>query len=320
MALAINGTTGISGVDGSTSAPAIVGSDSNTGLSFASDTINLNTGGSVRAQLDSNGRLSIGGQNSVSTLLHVENSSGDAFIRCRASVNYGLLMTDSSNGNLRGFVGGGGAVNLGGSNLAISAPLSGANIVFQTSGTGSGDERMRIGANGPEINNSSARVLYLNRNGSAGTLVNISFQGTNVGQISVDTNTVNYQSNSDYRLKENVVTLSNAITRLKTLKPYRFNFIADSTKTLRDGFLAHEVSSIVPEAITGTKDETETRYYMAGDELPEGKEIGDIKEENAIKAQGIDQSKLVPLLTAALQEAVAKIETLETKVAALEAA
>ena len=320
MALAINGTTGISGVDGSTSAPAIVGSDSNTGLSFASDTINLNTGGSVRAQLDSNGRLSIGGQNSVSTLLHVENSGGDAFIRCRAGINYGLLMTDASNGNLRGFVGGGGAVNLGGSNLAISAPLSGANIVFQTSGTGSGDERMRIGANGPEINNSSARVLYLNRNGSAGTLVNISFQGTNVGQISVDTNTVNYQSNSDYRLKENVVTLSNAITRLKTLKPYRFNFIADSTKTLRDGFLAHEVSSIVPEAITGTKDETETRYYMAGDELPEGKEIGDIKEENAIKAQGIDQSKLVPLLTAALQEAVAKIETLETKVAALEAA
>ena len=320
MALTLNGSTGISGVDGSASAPSVVGSDSNTGISFASDTINLNTGGSLRAQMDSNGRFAIGGQTSVSTLLHVENSSGDAFIRCRANTNYGLLMTDASNGNLRGFVGSGGAVNLGGSNVALSAPLSGANIVFQTGGTGSGDERMRIGANGPEINNTSARVLYLNRNGSSGTLVNISFQGTNVGQIRVNTNSTTYQTNSDYRLKENVVTLSNAITRLKSLKPYRFNFIADSTKTLQDGFLAHEVSSIVPEAIAGTKDETETTYYMSGDELPDGKEIGDIKQENAIKPQGIDHSKLVPLLTAALQEAIGKIETLETKVAALEAA
>ena len=107
---------------------------------------------------------------------------------------------------------------------------------------------------------------------------------------------VSYNTSSDYRLKENVTAISDGITRLKTLKPYRFNFKADASKTV-DGFFAHEVTA-VPEAITGTKDEVDS-------------------DDNPVY-QGIDQSKLVPLLTAALQEAVAKIETLEAKVAALE--
>jgi hypothetical protein len=122
--------------------------------------------------------------------------------------------------------------------------------------------------------------------------------GTTVGSITHNGSATAFNTSSDYRLKENVIGISDGITRLKTLKPSRFNFIADATKTV-DGFLAHEVTA-VPEAITGTKDE--------------------IDENNEPVYQGIDQSKLVPLLTAALQEAVAKIEVLETKVAALEAA
>ena len=85
-----------------------------------------------------------------------------------------------------------------------------------------------------------------------------------------------------------------------------------------DGFFAHEVTA-VPEAITGTKDETHDLTYVESDDIPEGKKIGDVKEANAPLYQCIDQSKLVPLLTAALQEAINKIEILETKVAALEA-
>ena len=85
---------------------------------------------------------------------------------------------------------------------------------------------------------------------------------------------------------------------MQQLKPNRFNFIADPEKTV-DGFIAHEVQAVVPEAITGEKDAIDDN----GDPV----------------YQGIDQSKLVPLLTAALQEAIAKIETLEVKVAALEA-
>ena len=119
------------------------------------------------------------------------------------------------------------------------------------------------------------------------------------GSISITSGTsVSYNTSSDYRLKENVVDLDGAITRVKQLSPKRFNFIVDADTTV-DGFLAHEAQTVVPEAVTGTHNEVDD-------------------DGNAVM-QGIDQSKLVPLLTAALQEAIAKIETLETKVAALEA-
>ena len=137
----------------------------------------------------------------------------------------------------------------------------------------------------------------MNRNDSDGTLCVFARGGTHVGNIGVNSSSTSYNTSSDYRLKENVTAISDGITRLKTLKPSRFNFKVDKDATV-DGFLAHEVTA-VPEAITGTKDE--------------------VDKDNKPVYQGIDQSKLVPLLTAALQEAVAKIETLETKVAALEA-
>ena len=137
-----------------------------------------------------------------------------------------------------------------------------------------------------------------------------------VGYISTSGSSTGYHTSSDYRLKENAVAISDGITRLKTLKPYRFNFKTDASVTV-DGFFAHEVTA-VPEAITGTKDETHDLTYVESDNIPEGKKVGDVKEANAPLYQCIDQSKIVPLLTAALQEAIAKIETLETKVAALE--
>ena len=119
---------------------------------------------------------------------------------------------------------------------------------------------------------------------------------------------ISFNTSSDYRLKENVVTLSDAITRLKTLSPKRFNFKSDPSITM-DGFLAHEVTA-VPEAIEGEKDGVITQAMLDAGTL-EGT-VGDPIY------QGIDHSKLVPLHTAALQEAITKIETLETKVAALE--
>jgi|TARA_R100001460_G_scaffold47848_7_gene85741 hypothetical protein len=122
--------------------------------------------------------------------------------------------------------------------------------------------------------------------------------GSNVGGIDYSNSAVNYGTSSDYRLKENVADMTGAITRVKALSPKRFNFIIDPDRTV-DGFLAHEAQTVVPEAISGTKDK--------------------VDEDGKAVMQGIDQSKLVPLLTGALQEAIAKIEALETKVAALEA-
>ena len=129
--------------------------------------------------------------------------------------------------------------------------------------------------------------------------------GTALGGIAVNGTTTNYATSSDYRLKENAVNISDGITRLKTLKPYRFNWKSDSSKTV-DGFFAHEVTA-VPEAIVGTKDQVE----------PADDDMRGVKKGDPVY-QSIDESKLVPLVVAALQEAVAKIETLETKVAALE--
>ena len=133
---------------------------------------------------------------------------------------------------------------------------------------------------------------------------------TYVGDIRSTGSATSYNTSSDYRLKENVTTISDGITRLKTLKPSRFNFISNPSQTV-DGFLAHEVTA-VPEAISGTKDEVVTQAMIDNGDAP-----SDSKLNDPIYQQ-IDQAKLVPLLTAALQEAVAKIETLEAKVAALE--
>jgi hypothetical protein len=126
------------------------------------------------------------------------------------------------------------------------------------------------------------------------------FTGTGAGgAILVNglSGTVTYSTTSDYRLKENVVDMTGAIDRVKTLNPVRFNWKQAPNGRLVDGFIAHEVSEIVPEAVVGEKDA--------------------IDENGNIDPQGIDQAKLVPLLTAALQEAIKRIETLEAEVSAL---
>ena len=156
-----------------------------------------------------------------------------------------------------------------------------------------------------------------NSDGSAFVTSNVNVLGVVngngfIGGISANGSTTTYSTSSDYRLKENVDYTWDATTRLKQLKPARFNFISDGTNTLVDGFLAHEVSSIVPEAITGTKDAmTAQVLYTEGDELPDGKSVGDVKEPSVIKPQGIDQSKLIPLLVKTIQELESRITALE---------
>ena len=170
---------------------------------------------------------------------------------------------------------------------------------IQSPGQGNGNTNVgsAMWTEGRFICNSASTFSSFGRN-SSGTVLSFTRQGGDQGAISVAVGSVSYGSGSDYRLKENVVSLTDGITRVKQLVPKRFNFIEDTTNTLRDGFLAHEVSSIVPEAITGTKDEVDS--------------------DNNPVYQQIDQAKLVPLLTAALQEAIAEIDALKTRVTTLE--
>jgi len=143
-------------------------------------------------------------------------------------------------------------------------------------------------------------------------IINFNRNGSTCGQITGTNSATTFATSSDYRLKENVTYTWDATTRLKQLKPARFNWISDSTNTLLDGFIAHEVSSVVPGAITGEKDAMVPEVlYTADDELPEGKNIGDVRIPTKIKPQGIDPSKLVPLLVKTVQELEVRIKTLE---------
>jgi len=157
-----------------------------------------------------------------------------------------------------------------------------------------------------DFSGSNEALILNNINASESTYV-IDFrqQGTDSGRIRVLSNSVEYQTSSDYRLKENVTYDWDAIPRLKELKPVRFNWIKDSTNTVIDGFIAHETQEVVPESVGGDKDEV----------YPEGHE-----KAGEPKYQGIDQSKLVPLLAKAMIEQQEIIEQLQADVAELKGA
>ncbi len=182
-----------------------------------------------------------------------------------------------------------------------------------------------------QLSASGTPCLAVNRVTNEGTVIDLRQAGGARGSISVAGATATFNTTSDYRLKENVSYDWDATTRLKQLKPARFNFIEDDTNTLLDGFIAHEVSSVVPIAVKGEKDATVTRtkliYAANGDLLQEGVEEADW---TAGKASGkyasdttytatkdepdyqqLDHSKLVPLLVKTVQELEARIKTLE---------
>ena len=173
---------------------------------------------------------------------------------------------------------------------------------------GRSDEGISLNADGAIVSTRDGVMHYFRSFGTSSyTGISIHSNNDTVGSMTFSSSGTNWNQSSDYRLKENAVAISDGITRLKTLKPYRFNWKTTPSKTV-DGFFAHEVTA-VPEAVTGAKDAVATEA-----DNTVGTSIGDPVY------QQLDVSKLVPLLTAALQEAVTKIETLEAKVAALEAA
>jgi hypothetical protein len=175
-------------------------------------------------------------------------------------------------------------------------------------------------------------TLFINCYDSADTAVKfysrVSAAPHDAGQITVDGASVTYASNSDYRLKENVVDLTGAMDRVKQLRPVNFTWIAEPACGVREGFIAHEVAEVVPQAVVGDKDAV--LPAVEGVEAVEAVEAtydedgalltAAIPAVEAVDAwperpdpQSLDTSHLVPLLTAAVQE-------LEARIAALEAA
>ena len=275
-----------------------------------------NTDATERMRIDSSGRVGI---NSTSPTEQLEINLGtDKIVQFTGGI--GQI------GNVAGMF----AVNTAKSEIADFG-IMGNTLKFASGTALGGAERMRITSNGhivvgstsADSNNSDGIRLFnfgsvhatrtneyayvARRSSSNGGIVLFRRDSTDVGNISVTTSATSYNSGSDYRLKQDDKPLIDGLTRLKQLKPIQFKWKNDTSKFV-DGFFAHEVSPVVPESITGEKD----AVYEEDDDL--GHKKGDPIY------QQIDQAKLVPLLTAALQEEVAKREALEARVAALETA
>ena len=176
-------------------------------------------------------------------------------------------------------------VKSGGNTFASFKGLDGSKN-FGTFSNGSGGFNLFVGAA-----NTGSFALRLDGVGtSASNVVQFVNGNGQIGSITVNGSATAYSTSSDYRLKENVDYDWDATTRLKQLKPARFNFIVDADTTV-DGFLAHEAQAVIPEAVTGAKDA--------------------VDDDGAAVMQGIDQSKIVPLLVKTIQELEARITALE---------
>ena len=157
--------------------------------------------------------------------------------------------------------------------------------------------KLRVGGSGSEhtiqcLGDSSGYApLIVDNAASSGNRFLVSLRINNVikGNITSTGSVIVYGGQSDYRLKENIITLTGATDRLKQLRPKRFNFIGD-TETI-DGFLAHEVDAVVPVAVVGEKDA--------------------VDENGDVDAQQMDNGLLVPLLVATIQELEARLTALE---------
>jgi hypothetical protein len=220
--------------------------------------------------------------------LRWDNNPGATGVRLRyySGYNENSLKLDGSNfvvfsaGSTRMLINSSGNVGIGTTNPS-SAKLQ---VESTTSTTSSGIVRLKslTASSGPFI-----RVVDFVRSNNSTR-----------GYIAMNQYSVQYNATSDYRLKRNVTPMENSIDRIKLLKPSRFNWVEGPDDYVVDGFIAHEVQDVVHDAVSGEKDA--------------------VDKNNEPAYQGIDQSKLVPLLTAALQDAITKIENLETRIQTLE--
>ena len=313
--------------------------DTNTAIRFSdADTVTVETGASERLKLSSAGFIDLGTTTDAATvsstatdyqlqLGSAQSTTGDI----GRNISFGFSGTTTA--AINSIDGGTGTTQSLGffthdnSSLNEAMRITGGGQVCVNTTAGEGAAKLSV------LGNSSSPGISVRNSGGSGLSLISFINSTNasfIGSITnASDNSVAYNTTSDYRLKENLSLISDAITRVKKLKSYRFNFISSPSTTV-DGFLAHEAQTVVPEAVTGTKDQTETvgdlkdadgnvteSKVVKPDTLQEGYTW--TETETRPVYQGIDQAKLVPLLTAALQEAIAEIETLKTKVAALEA-
>ena len=225
-------------------------------------------------------RLDIKNQNATNPIIIYQDQNGQGFIRNDSAAQPLVIMT-------------------GGGNERMRINSSGSLLLNQTTGIGANGGRMEI-FSADNYNGAPNLALNVGANNTGGIyLYFTNAAGAKIGSVTQASSTsVAYNTTSDYRLKENIQPMNGALERVQSLKPVTFRWKDDGSES--EGFIAHELQTVIPKAVVGEKDAVDSKGNP--------------------DYQGIDQSKLVPLLTAALQEAIAKIESLETRIATLEGA
>ena len=278
---------------------------------------------SERMRIDSSGKVGIGETSPLGTLhirtsdaslTNINTNADDLILENNGNCGMSICSSTSGEGNIN-------FIDSGDTNIGrIQYNHSDDQMDFRVNDTvrmcirSGGEVNIGSGSSSPTGANQQIRftvrqnqgtdAVFIDRTANIDSsfrdLVRFARNGTTVGQIKAKNTAVQYNTTSDARLKENIEDMTGAIDRIKTLKPKRYSWIADELDTPNaDGFLAHEAQTVVPDAVSGTQNE--------------------VDDDGNPVYQGIDHGLLVPLLTGALKEAIAKIETLETKVAALEA-
>jgi hypothetical protein len=370
MSLILDGTNGLSDVDGSAATPAIRGSDANTGVFFGTDIVGVSTGGSERVRVDASGNVGIGtsspsatygrltvagtgitiaddgsaklqigrysaglpisfikmGANSTGLRFTNPTDSADLMaITDAGNVGIGTNSPDTASGyivvDVRGSTNGG-FLQVGNGTVK--------NTMYQSSSVGfvgtqtnhalgfvtNGTERARITSAGQFVVGDTATIglhkafikqaaaeaclaLQITGTDFANMVTFYNSGGTVKGSISSPSSSaVAYNTSSDYRLKENIAPMAGALAKVQQLKPCTYTW-KDSGQAW-EGFIAHEVAEVIPNAVTGEKDAVDA--------------------EGNPQYQGIDTSFLVATLTAAIQEQQAIITALTARVEALEGA
>jgi hypothetical protein len=311
--------TGVTTVQaGTAAAPAITTSgDTNTGIFFpAADTIAFSEGGAESMRIDSSGNVGIG-TTSPSTYA---NGNGPVLVTGTGN-NFATIQgrTDGPSGSSNG-------VSYGGS--YSTNPINGSRITFNAEGS-SGQrgsvsfwtkalddnstqplERMRIDTSGNLLIGTTSgwsSAVKFQVSGSASSFTRagtgnddqIYFRNDNgiVGSISTNGSLTSYNVSSDYRLKQDIVPMTGALAKVSALKPVTYKWKSDSSDG--EGFIAHQLAEVCPQAVTGAKDA--------------------VDEDGNPRYQGIDVSFVVATLTAAIQEQQALITSLTARIVALEA-
>jgi hypothetical protein len=328
MSLILDGTNGLSDVDGSAATPAIRGSDANTGVFFGADQVGIATNGVERVEFGNSETVFNDGGADVdfrvesdtdANALFVQGSDGNVGIGTSSPL--GLLNVKGSNGQLvlnNGATSGGmrlsAFTNAGTANgfLAFEGYSSeygrfdsSGNLLVGTTSRISG-ERLSVRNTGSTEaasfrNDTSTNATVIVRNdGASGTrnLTQYRVSTTDVGFVSSNGSTTTYNTSSDYRLKENIALMTGALEKVAALKPC--TYVWKATGEADEGFIAHELAEVCQSAVTGEKDAVDA----------DGKPV----------YQGIDTSFLVATLTAAIQEQQQIITALTARVEALEGA